>query len=207
MFIEFLTHNTNGPYFFALSFLTLFFIFEILGLLLGMSLSNAFDSSIDFEMSAGGHLTLLGLGKVPLIIWLTFFLGLFSIIGYSANAMSYSMFGYMPIWVSIVPVFIASFVINSFLCRLFSRFFPKIETTAVNTDTFVGRVANVTIGDATYTNFAMGVVLDEHKTSHNIRIQSMDEGVVLPQHKKVILVQKAEGSAIWLAMPYDSNSL
>jgi len=206
MFIEFLTHTTNGPYFFALCFLVILFTVEVLGLLVGMSLSHAFDSAIDFdvETDVGGHLTLLGLGKVPLIIWLTFFFGLFTLIGYGANAISYSLVGYMPIWVSIIPVSIASFAINGFLCNLFAKLFPKIETSAVSTDTFAGRVATITIGDATYTKFAMGVVLDEHETSHNVRIQSMDEGVVLSQHHKVILVKKIDNSAIWLAMPYES---
>jgi hypothetical protein len=49
----------------------------------------------------------------------------------------------------------------------------------------------------------MGVVLDEHNTSHNIRIQAMDSDVVLNQNKQVILVEQIKDSAIWLAIPYD----
>lgn len=206
MLIEFLTHQANAPYFFALCFLVILFVFEVLGLLLGMSLSYAFDSFIDFDVDtdAGGHLTLLGLGKVPLIVWLTFFFGLFSIIGYSANALSNSIVGFMPIWLSLVPVAIASFIINGVLCRLFAKTFPRFETTAVSTDTFSGRIAKLTIGNATYTKFAMGVVLDEHNTSHNIRVQAMDDGVILDHTNQVILVQKKKGSTIWLAIPYEN---
>jgi hypothetical protein len=206
MLIEFLTHEANGPYFFALSFLIILFIFEVLGLLIGMSLSHAFDSFIDFDVNTdvGGHLSLLGLGKVPFIIWLTFFFGLFSIIGYAANAISSSIFGYMPVWLSIVPVVITSFMINGVLCKVFAKILPRFETTAVSTDTFSGRVAKVTIGDATYTKFAMGVVLDEHNMSHNIRIQAMDDGVVLNQNNPVILVEQIKGSAIWQAIPYEN---
>lgn len=206
MLIEFLTHEANSPYFFALSFLIILFIFEVLGLLIGMSLSHAFDSFIDFDVNTdvGGHLSLLGLGKVPFIIWLTFFFGLFSLIGYAANAISSSIFGYMPVWVSIVPVVITSFMINGVLCKVFAKILPRFETTAVSTDTFSGRVAKVTIGDATYTKFAMGVVLDEHNMSHNIRIKAMDDGVVLNQNNPVILVEQIKGSAIWQAIPYEN---
>ena len=206
MLIEFLTHEANSPYFFALSFLIILFIFEVLGLLIGMSLSHAFDSFIDFDVNTdvGGHLSLLGLGKVPFIIWLTFFFGLFSLIGYAANAISSSIFGYMPVWVSIVPVVITSFMINGVLCKVFAKILPRFETTAVSTDTFSGTVAKVTIGDATYTKFAMGVVLDEHNMSHNIRIKAMDDGVVLNQNNPVILVEQIKGSAIWQAIPYEN---
>jgi hypothetical protein len=204
--IEFLTHEANGPYFFSLCFLVILFIFEVLGLLMGMSVSHAFDSFIDFDTNTdlGGHLSLFGLGKVPFIIWLTFYFGLFSIIGYTANSISSSIFGYMPIWVSIAPVAITSFVINGILCKVFAKVFPRFETTAVSTDTFSGRVAKVTIGYATNTKFAMGVVLDEHNTSHNIRIQAMDDGVVLNQNNQVILVERLKDSAIWQAIPYEN---
>jgi hypothetical protein len=206
MVIEFLTHDANALYFFALSFLVILFVLEVLGLLIGMSLSHAFDSLIDFDVDTdvGGHLSLLGLGKVPLIIWVTFFFGLFSIIGYTANAISSSIVGYIPIWLSVVPVAVVSFMINGVLCKIFAKAFPRFETTAVSTDTFSGRVAKVTIGNATYTKFAMGVLLDEHNTSHNIRLQAMDDGVVLNKNSQAILVEQIKGSAIWLAIPYEN---
>ena len=206
MVIEFLTHEANAPYFFALSFLVILFVFEVLGLLIGMSLTSAFDSLIDFDgdTDLGGHLSLLGLGKVPFIIWLTFFFGIFSMLGYTANAISNSIVGFLPIWLSIAPVAIVSFMINGVLCKVFAKAFPRFETTAVSTDTFSGRVAKVTIGNATFTKFAMGVVIDEHQASHNIRIQSMDDGIVLNQSDQVILVEQKKSSAIWLAIPYEN---
>ncbi len=206
MVIEFLTHEANAPYFFALSFLVILFVFEVLGLLIGMSLSSTFDSLIDFDgdTDLGGHLSLLGLGKVPFIIWLTFFVGLFSMLGYTANAISNSIVGFLPIWLSIAPVAIVAFMINGPLCEVFAKAFHRFETTAVSTDTFSGRVAKVTIGNATFTKFAMGVVIDEHQTSHNIRVQSMDDGIVLNQSDHVILVEQKKSSAIWLAIPYEN---
>jgi hypothetical protein len=50
----------------------------------------------------------------------------------------------------------------------------------------------------------MGVVLDEYHTSHNVRVQAMDDGVVLNQSDQVILVEQIKGSAIWLAIPYEN---
>jgi hypothetical protein len=50
----------------------------------------------------------------------------------------------------------------------------------------------------------MGVVIDEHQTSHNIRVQSMDDGIVLNQSDHVILVEQKKSSAIWLAIPYEN---
>lgn len=204
MFFEFLTHNANSPYFFALSFLVILFSVEVLGLLIGLSLSNTFESLIDFDSDIGGSLSLLGLGKVPMVVWLTFYFGIFSILGYSVNAISNSFIGFIPVWLSILPVTILSFMINSFFCKIFARVFPRYETTAVSTDTFAGRVAKITLGDATHTKFAMGVVLDEHNTPHNIRVQAMDDGVILNKTTQVILVEQIKGSGIWFAIPYDN---
>jgi hypothetical protein len=206
MVIEFLTHEANTPYFFALSFLIILFVFEVMGLVIGTSFSHAFDSLIDFDIDTGigDYFSLLGLGKVPFIIWLTFFFGSFSILGYTANIISNSVVGFIPVWLSIIPVAIVSFMINRVLCKVFAKAFPRFETTAVSTDTFSGRVAKVTVGNATFTKFAMGIVLDEHRTSHNVRVQAMDDGIVLNQSDQVILVEQIQGSAIWLAIPYEN---
>ena len=210
MMIEFITNAANGPYFFALAFLVFFFIIEIFGYFVGLSISsicdNLFDFDVDFDadLGIGTYFGFLGLGKVPFIVWLTFFFGLFSVLGYLANSIAVSITGFLPLWVSIAPIFIAAIIINSYLCNVFASIFPRIETTAVSTDSFFGRVAEVTLGNATNNKFAMGVVLDEYQTAHNIRVKSMKKGVVLEQHSQVILVEQTKGSAIWLAIPYES---
>jgi len=206
MIIEFLTHEANAPYFFALCILVLLFAFEIAGMLIGMSLSHAFDSVIDFDADTdvGGHLSILGLGKVPLIVWLTFLLGVFAIFGYALNAITSSFIGYTPIWLSASLVGVLAFVINGVLCRIFAKAFPKYETTVVSIETFSGRIATVTVGNATNADFAMGVVKDEHNHSHNVRIQTMDDGVVCQEGTQVILVERIKDSAIWLAIPYEN---
>ncbi len=50
MVIEFLTHEANTSYFFALSFLIFLFVFEVMVLVIGTSFSHAFDSLIDFDI-------------------------------------------------------------------------------------------------------------------------------------------------------------
>jgi len=210
MTIEFITNAANGPYFFALVCLVFFFIIEIFGYLVGLSVSsfcdNLFDFDVDLDADLGiaNYFGFLGLGKAPFIVWLTFFFGLFSMFGYLANSIAVSLSGFLPLWVSVGPVLIAAVIVNSYLCNVFVRIFPRIETTAVSTDSFFGRVAEVTLGNATNNKFAMGVVHDEYQAAHNIRIKSMKKGIVLEQHSQVILVEQTKGSAIWLAIPYES---
>ena len=66
MIIEYLTHEANAPYLFSLVILVVFFAFEVLGILIGMSISHTLDSVIDFDVDAdtGGHLSLLGLSLI-----------------------------------------------------------------------------------------------------------------------------------------------
>lgn len=205
MFIDFLTHGANTPYLFALAILVVFFVFEVLGMLVGMSISHTIDSAIDFDIDTdmGGHLSLLGFGKVPLMVWLMFFLGIFTIFGYGLNTIISGVFGWLPpVFVSIVPVLAVTIYLNTIACSIFAKLVPRYESDAVNADSFEGRTAKVTVGHATQTKFAMGTVLDIHSNFHNIRIKAMDDGVTLEQGSKVILVERVSDSNLWHAIPY-----
>ena len=163
MIIEYLTHEANAPYLFSLVILVVFFAFEVLGILIGMSISHTLDSVIDFDVDAdtGGHLSLLGLGKVPLMVWLMFFLGIFTILGFCATTLLVTTTGWVPSAYLSVPVITAvTLYLNSIACGLFARLVPRNETDAVNADSFEGSIAKVTLGDATSEKFAMGTVLD-----------------------------------------------
>ena len=205
MIIEFLTHEANTPYLFSLAILVVFFAFEIIGMLIGMSISHTLDSAIDFDIDTdmGGHLSLLGFGKVPLMVWLMFFLGIFTILGYGTNTLMSSVFGgFVPVYVLIVPVLALTIYMNTIACSLFAKLVPRHESDAVDADSFEGRVARVTVGVATKKDFAMGTVLDVHGNSHNIRILAMDDDSTFNKGLDVILVERISDSNLWNAIPY-----
>lgn len=196
MILEFLSLDVNIPFTFALIFLVFLLALEICSLVIGISISSLVDVDVD-----AGYLTVLGLGKVPFIVWLVLFLGIFAVLGLVATDLLGSLISGISPWIVAVPVALAALPINAVSCRFIISMIPNSDSTVVSTDTFVGREGLVVTGNATYTDFAMGTVLDEHENSHNIRVQSIDEGVVLESGSKVILVEKKDGSGIWLAMP------
>tara|TARA_R110001583_G_scaffold194632_3_gene366015 strand:- start:1041 stop:1661 length:621 start_codon:yes stop_codon:yes gene_type:complete len=204
MIIDFLTHEANAPYLFSLALLVVFFVVEVLGLLVGMSISHALDGLIDFDVDSdmGGHLSVLGLGKVPLMVWLMFFLGIFTILGYGLNIVVSSVIGFTPsVYVSVLPVLAVTIYLNRIACGIFSKLVPLVETDSVDTDSFEGKVAKITLGHASNDRYAMGIVLDIHGNSHNIRIKPMGEDELL-EGSEVILVERISDSNLWHAISY-----
>ena len=107
----------------------------------------------------------------------------------SAFLLSFGLIGFFGQWIiaSIIgttvsaylagPVaFLAALPITSWFGKKFSKILPKIETSAIRTDSLVGKVGRITIGVATFNRPAEAKVVDQYGTSHYVRVAPLEEG-------------------------------
>jgi hypothetical protein len=201
--LDFIYISANTPYLFAFLLLMMIFLIEIIGIFVGMGLLGALDSAfdIDFDSDTGGLLTLLGLGKVPLIVWVALQLGIFVLLGYFFSSLAASLLGVSSIWLAVAVGFVSVWL-SSLACTVLSKVVPRVESDVVSNKSFSGSVAVVVTGDASYTKFAMAVVRDIHNKPHNIKVKAFDEGVELLQGSNVVLVEMQNDYDLWSAIPH-----
>ncbi|MCG8490633.1 MAG: YqiJ family protein [Sneathiellales bacterium] len=208
--------TADGNFFFLVAILIVMILAVLEGVLtvIGAGLSQFFDSvfpdgigvemdaDLDIDASASSLspagfssslIAWLRLGKVPLIVSLVVLLVAFGLIGLLMQAVIVSLFGIMiSKWIAIVPAFFASLPIMAVCNAGLSLILPKTETTAVSTETFVGRVAVITLGTAKVGEPAQAKLKDEHRKTHYVMVEP-DMGVgEFTRGEKVLLTEQTE---------------
>lgn len=159
-----------------------------------------FDADLDFDGDVGdptaagfgGALTsLLGLGKVPLFVWLIVFLLLFATLGMSIQALAADLTG-SPLYAWLAAVFSAggSIPATALLVRPIGRLMPQDETTAVGLDALVGRRGTVTTGRAAKDSPARTKVYDHHGQAHHVMVEPHEDASEMLEGDEVLLVRR-----------------
>ncbi|MEM7689795.1 MAG: OB-fold-containig protein [Pseudomonadota bacterium] len=208
----------NLPFLIALIALVLISVAQIVGL------GDLFDSAdADFEIdmdvdpdaigdgaiSSGwieGAFSLLGLGKVPFLIWLMLLLFVFSIIGVSGQALALSLIGIpFDTLAAAGLAFAAALPINGALTRPLAKLLPQDETSAVGLDTLVRRDAQIQIGTARAGSPARSKVVDVFGHPHFVMVEPHDPTAEMREGDTVLLVRR-EGETFF-AVHYESPAL
>jgi hypothetical protein len=221
--LTFITATENLPFSFALALMLLIFLLELLGMLMGVGLSQLFDGllpdlDLDVDLDAdldGGDVQVpalsalagwLRLGQVPVLILLIVFLTCFGLLGYTIQSAAQGLFGAMlPAW----PAAAATFLVSLPCFRLFSgviaRIAPKDETSAVSDTTFIGRIATITLGTAAKGSPAEAKLEDQYGQTHYIMVVPDLDEERFNQGERVLLVRK-DGS-LFAAIASDNQIL
>jgi hypothetical protein len=181
----------NLPFAIALVLMTLLVLVQALGL--------GFDADADADMDSGhgdvglgGALaTLLGIGRVPLMVWLALFLFLFAALGVSIQALAASLIGAPldPLLAAAITA-VAAFPVTGVVVRPLARILPQDETTAVGLDSLVGRRAILTTGRASVDNPARARVLDRHGMAHHVMVEPHEAGSEIFEGDELLLVRR-----------------
>ena len=150
------------------------------------------------EASAGSAiLTLLGLGKVPLMVWLMVFLFVFGLAGLGLQAFADELTG-APLYPSLAAVIagVAALPLTSGLVRPLGRIMPQDETSAVGLDSLVGRRGQVAIGTATRGSPARTTVRDRHGHAHHIMLEPHEDASEIQAGDEVLVVRR-EGQVFY----------
>ncbi len=181
----------NMPFAIALGLMLVLFVIQLLGFL---DIDLDLDTDADAEISAGpieGLLTLLGLGRIPLTVWLVIFLLLFAGIGVGVQEFAANLTGGpLDAWLAGLIAAGAAVPVTGVLARPVGRILPQDETTAVSTETLLGRRARITEGVARNGSPARAQVRDVHGQSHYVMVEPHEEASEFHAGDEIILVRR-----------------
>jgi len=154
-------------------------------------LDTDMDGQVDGLGAADGLLSFLGLGRLPLMIWLALFLLLFMVIGYAEQQIVHGMTdALLSAWLAAPLAFVAAIPATAILARPLARIMPKDETTAVSIDSLIGRFAVLGTGTARPGSPARAKVIDIHGHPHFVMVEPDNEGQQFTSGEKLLLVRR-----------------
>ncbi|MDG5747938.1 YqiJ family protein [Qipengyuania sp. XHP0207] len=200
----------NLPFAAALAVMLILTLLQVIGL-------GDFDVDADIDVEAdvgdptsagiGGAITsLLGLGRVPLFVWLITFLLAFATIGMSIQALATDLTG-SPLYRWLAALFAAgaSIPVTAVLARPIGALMPKDETSAVGLDSLVGKRGTVTTGRAAKGSPARTKVYDRHGQAHHVMVEPHEDASEMLEGDEVLLVRR-EGQTFF-AVPLAERKL
>ena len=202
----------NLPFLIAFGALAVIALLQVTGVsevIEGAGEFDVGDSAADgLEMGGLGEAltTLLGLGRVPVLIWLAALLFVFATIGVIGQSVLASMLG-APLsagWAALAAGGVA-LPLNSIAMRPLAAIMPKDETTAIALDELVRRDAEIQIGTARAGSPARAKVIDMHGQAHFVMVEPHDQTTELQTGDTVLLVRR-EGQTFY-GVHYESPLL
>ncbi len=182
---------------------------------LGASIDLDADMDVDIDTDvpdAGGSSALssvlgfFGIGTVPFLVVLVAFLTSFGLVGLGIQYLMSSLTGaYLPATIAAMPALVVGSSLSGRIAVFFGRLIPAVETDAVSSESFVGRVAEVTLGTAREGEPARARLRDAKGHSHRVLVEPDLPGQTLPQGSRVLLVSR--NSSVFRAIPAPSESL
>ncbi|MFK4004516.1 YqiJ family protein [Qipengyuania sp. NPDC077563] len=190
----------NMPFAAALVIMLILAVVQLIGIADFGDADFNLDADGDGLPDAGmfdGLLTLLGIGRVPLTIWLALFLFLFAGIGLSVQELATSLTG-SPLysWLAAVIAGVAALPVTGVFARPLGRILPKDHTTAVSTESLIGRRAKITDGVARAGSPARAKVKDAHGQTHHVMVEPHEASSEIHAGDEVLLVRR-EGSQFY----------
>lgn len=202
---------------FAIAIMLLLFIAAAQALGIGDVFEGAeADIDLDFDANAAdgleaggiveGVMSLLGLGKVPFLIWLTVLLFLFAAIGVAGQQIAIGVLGSpFNMVLAALGASAAALPLNGLLTRPLARILPQDETTAVDVRSLVRRDAEIQVGTARRGSPARAKVIDGHGHPHFVMVEPHDPDAALVEGETVLLVRR-EGETFY-ATQYENPLL
>jgi len=198
-----LLQSHNIPFLAALVLMVLLAISQLVGL---GDLAEG-DADIDVDGGEvgdtgeigflGGLLSLLGVGRVPFLIWLALLLFAFALIGISLQALSADLLGNVlhPALAAVLAGLFALPVTGA-VSRPLGAILPGDRTTAVPLSSLVGREALIQIGTARAGSPARAKVIDIYGQAHFVMVEPHDATQSLNTDEAVLLVRR-EGNTFY----------
>jgi hypothetical protein len=192
--LELLTRAGSLPFSVALALMLMFALLQIVGA--GDFLGG--DADLDAHGGLHAHggldaglLSVLGIGRVPFLMWLMLLLTVFGLVGISAQELLLALTGRTwSAWLVAPAVGLAALPITGALSRELGRIIPQDETTAIDVSQLVGREAEILVGTAMAGNPARGRVFDHYGQAHNVMVEPDIADQRFVQGEKVLLVRR-----------------
>ena len=142
----------------------------------------------------GRMLAWLYVGRVPVLIVLVLFLGIFGVIGLMGQSILRNLTGMaLPAVIAAPAVFMASLPPVRWSAAGLARILPKDETSAVSTDSFIGRTATVMGGTARPDLPGQARLRDQFGTTHYVMVVPEQDDGILENGSLILLVRQVNG--------------
>jgi hypothetical protein len=184
--LEFLGLPQNIAFTAALVLMLLIGLVQLIGF--GVDL----DTDADLDADLGGNLlSWLGVGRVPLLMLLVLFLGIFGSVGLLGEQAALDWTGRLLSGRIAVPAAGAvALPLTSLAARVLARILPQDHTTAISLEDLVGRFARIVIGRATPGAPARARVEDRHGQPHYVMVEPDNPGQSFEEGEQVLLVRR-----------------
>jgi len=229
---EFILASENLPFAIALGLMFAIGLLEGVTTLLGFGVSSLIESllpemdvDVDFDIdadadidagpdlgdagSAGALSRLLGwfnIGKVPVLVLFILFLLGFGLTGLIIQFVAQNMTGRaLPAFLASLPAFAFAITDVKILGAAMAKVMPREETEAVSENSFIGRIAVITLGTAKKGQPAQARVRDQHGQAHYLMVEPDSEEHVFEAGSEVLLVMHA--GAVFYAIPNPGGAL
>jgi hypothetical protein len=198
----------NLPFLIAFGALAVIALLQLTGVSEVVEGAGEFDAPDGLEVGGFGEAltTLLGLGRVPLLIWLAALLFVFATIGVTGQMVLAGVLG-APLSAGWAALFAggAALPLNSLAMRPLAAILPRDETTAIDIDDLIRRDAEIQIGTARAGSPARAKVIDRHGQAHFVMVEPHDQTIELNAGDTVLLVRR-EGQTFF-GVHYESPLL
>ena len=216
--LDFILASENIPFSSALAIMLCIAALEGVGALFGLGISTFFESLIpDFDIDVDGpdiqssttlshFISWLRIGKVPFLILLIIFLTAFGLLGLVLQKLVLGItHAMMPTWIAVIPAFLGALPCVRLFGDVFAKFVPQDETEAVSHESFIGRIAIITLGTATTNSPAEARLKDEHQQSHYILVKPDNDNEIFESGAAVLIVSRS--GAVFNAIVNPNKSL
>jgi hypothetical protein len=211
---QIVTAPQNWPFIVALGVMLGLALLETLIFLLGGSLSGFIDDLLpdgpdgDIDVPAEADLSAPGassgmleqvlgwfaVGRVPFLVIVIALLTSFGLVGLTLQAVLRQAMGYpLPASLAAIPALVGASFSTRWLALRIARIIPKEETSAVSRDSFIGRVATVTLGSARSGEPTQARLTDSHGQTHYVMLEPDRASDVLVEGERVLLVSRSNG--------------
>ncbi|WP_333608595.1 YqiJ family protein [Arsukibacterium sp.] len=217
---QLLLASENMLFSIALLLMLLIGLLEAVALLFGASVSSSLDGllpevelsphtevgQLDADSALSRFFGWLRIGEVPLLMLLVVFLLSFGLLGLIIQSLLHSLLGSMaPAWLAAPAVFTLSLPLVRFGGGLLQSIMPRDETTAVSSDSLLGRVAIITLGTAKHQYAAEARVKDQHGYQHYVQVEPDNPAEMFEQGAEVLLLTRQ--GAVYKAIKNDNPHL
>lgn len=145
-----------------------------------------------------GLLALIGLGRVPLLIWIAAMLFSFGLAGFVLQGMASSVLGRPLAAILAIPVALATALCFSrAFAGGFAHLIPKLETTATSAQFMGGLRGVVTQGTARAGSAAEVRLRDRFGNMHHMRCEPFRDEDVIPEGTEVLTLREKLGPDRW----------
>lgn len=204
--LELMFASENLVFTIALLLMLLIGILEVVALVFGASMASSLDSflpevelsphtevgQLEADSALSRFFSWLRIGEVPLLMLLVVFLLSFGLVGLLLQSIMQSVFGLMLSgWLAVPIVWVISLPAVRLGGSILQKIMPRDETSAVTSDSLLGRIAIITLGNARVNYAAEARVKDQHGYQHYVQVEPDDPTDVLEQGTEILLLTRS----------------